>query len=96
MQNRIKQIARIWTPPTQMEGNGVKSVKVLGSNELRQLNPFLLLDFGFSKLPQGFPDHPHRGFETVTHQIKGKMLHEDSTGHQGALEPGDVQWMTAG
>lgn len=48
------------------------------------------------KLPAGFPDHPHRGFETVTYMLDGTMLHEDFKGNKGNLEPGDIQWMTAG
>jgi len=55
-----------------------------------------MLDHSNSKLPAGFPDHPHRGFETVTYCLKGNVYHEDFKGHKGTLTPGDVQWMTAG
>jgi len=55
-----------------------------------------MLDLFKVKLPAGFPDHPHRGFETVTYLISGEACHEDFRGHKGNLLPGDVQWMTAG
>jgi redox-sensitive bicupin YhaK (pirin superfamily) len=82
------------------DGAGVKLTRVL-TNELQQrLDPFLMLDaFGSDKADDyiaGFPDHPHRGFETVTYMLAGRMLHRDNAGHQGLLENGDVQWMTAG
>jgi redox-sensitive bicupin YhaK (pirin superfamily) len=63
---------------------------------LKQLDPFLLLDFFEASGPAGFPDHPHRGFETVTYMLQGSFTHEDFKGHKGILEAGDVQWMTAG
>ena len=62
----------------------------------RQLDPFLLLDEFRVARPAGFPDHPHRGFETVTYMLKGAFVHEDFMGHYGKIEPGDLQWMTAG
>jgi redox-sensitive bicupin YhaK (pirin superfamily) len=71
----------------------------LGSHQLRNLDPFLMLDEFNVGLPGGFPDHPHRGFETVTYvfpESKGQMLHEDFLGNKGALRPGDLQWMTPG
>ena len=55
-----------------------------------------MLDMAEAKLPVGFPDHPHRGFETVSYILSGKMCHEDSRGHKGIIEEGDIQWMTAG
>lgn len=55
-----------------------------------------MLDFFSSKLPAGFPDHPHRGFETITYMKKGSFLHEDFLGNKGEIAPGDIQWMTAG
>jgi redox-sensitive bicupin YhaK (pirin superfamily) len=55
-----------------------------------------MLDLFKVKLPAGFPDHPHRGFETVTYMLKGSFYHEDFKGHKGKIEPGDLQWMTAG
>jgi redox-sensitive bicupin YhaK (pirin superfamily) len=82
------------------DGAGVKLTRVLTQNLQRRLDPFLMLDaFGSDKPDDyiaGFPDHPHRGFETVTYMIAGRMLHRDSAGHEGLLENGGVQWMTAG
>ena len=82
------------------DGAGVKLTRVIGTPELGQLDPFLLLDEFRSDRPQdyigGFPDHPHRGFETVTYMLAGRMRHRDSTGHEGVIEAGGVQWMTAG
>lgn len=82
------------------DGAGVKLTRILTQNLQRRLDPFLMLDAFGSDHPDdyiaGFPDHPHRGFETVTYMIAGKMLHRDSAGHEGLLNNGDVQWMTAG
>uniref|UniRef100_A0A8C8SJE2 Pirin n=1 Tax=Pelusios castaneus TaxID=367368 RepID=A0A8C8SJE2_9SAUR len=65
--------------------------------QLKNLDPFLLLDEFKGGKPAGFPDHPHRGFETVTYLLDGgSMAHEDFCGHAGKLDPGDLQWMTAG
>ena len=81
------------------DGAGVKLTRVIGQPKLPDLDPFLLLDeFGTDKAEDyiaGFPDHPHRGFETVTYMLDGHMRHEDSFGNRGDLGPGDVQWMTA-
>lgn len=68
----------------------------VGSSEIRRLDPFLLLDNFATKLPGGFPDHPHRGFETVTYMLKGTFYHEDFRGNKGTISAGDCQWMTAG
>ncbi|HPQ86310.1 MAG TPA: pirin family protein [Gammaproteobacteria bacterium] len=82
------------------DGDGVQLKRVIGTQQLNYLDPFLLLDeFGSDKPLDyigGFPDHPHRGFETVTYMLAGKMRHKDSAGHSGVIETGDVQWMTAG
>jgi quercetin 2,3-dioxygenase len=82
------------------DGAGVKLTRVLTQNLQHRLDPFLMLDAFGSDQPNdyiaGFPDHPHRGFETVTYMIAGRMLHRDSAGHEGLLENGGVQWMTAG
>jgi redox-sensitive bicupin YhaK (pirin superfamily) len=82
------------------DGDGVKMTRVIGSRELDMLDPFLLLDAFESDQPQdyigGFPSHPHRGFETVTYLLAGRMRHKDSAGNEGVIEPGGVQWMTAG
>jgi redox-sensitive bicupin YhaK (pirin superfamily) len=86
--------------PRRGDGAGVKLTRVLTQPLQRRLDPFLMLDAFGSDNPDdyiaGFPDHPHRGFETVTYMIAGRMLHRDSAGHEGLLENGGVQWMTAG
>ena len=84
-----------------MEGEGVPIRRAFPSQGFQQLDPFLLFDhFGGVELKpgeaKGFPDHPHRGFETVTYMLTGEFEHRDSFGHHGVLGPGDVQWMTAG
>jgi len=82
------------------DGAGVKLRRSLGSRANQRFDPFLMLDEFFSDDPNdylaGFPDHPHRGFETVTYMLEGHMRHEDILGNRGDLGPGDVQWMTAG
>jgi redox-sensitive bicupin YhaK (pirin superfamily) len=82
------------------DGAGVKLTRVIGQPKLPDLDPFLLLDeFGTDKAEDyiaGFPEHPHRGFETVTYMLDGRMRHKDNHGNEGVLEPGAVQWMTAG
>lgn len=81
------------------DGAGVKLTRLLGTPELRALDPFLMLDKFHSDEPAdylaGFPPHPHRGFETVTYMVAGRMRHQDNKGHEGVIEPGGVQWMTA-
>jgi quercetin 2,3-dioxygenase len=82
------------------DGAGVKLRRSLGSSQLARLDPFLMLDEFFSDNPDdyiaGFPAHPHRGFETVTYMLDGRMEHRDHLGNTGDLGPGAVQWMTAG
>ncbi|MEP7328132.1 MAG: pirin family protein [Betaproteobacteria bacterium] len=82
------------------DGAGVKLTRVLTQSLQRRLDPFLMLDAFGTDNPQdyigGFPDHPHRGFETVTYMIAGRMRHRDSAGNEGLLQNGGVQWMTAG
>ncbi len=82
------------------DGAGVKLTRVIGGGELPDLDPFLLLDEFGTDRPEdylaGFPDHPHRGFETVTYMLDGRMRHRDNHGNEGLLVPGSVQWMTAG
>lgn len=80
----------------QSEGVGARVRRSIGRRELRNLDPFLMLDEFRVAKPAGFPDHPHRGFETVTYLLQGCFLHEDSCGHAGTLNAGDLQWMTAG
>jgi hypothetical protein len=82
------------------DGAGVKLLRIIGQPALPDLDPFLMLDAFGSDDPQayiaGFPSHPHRGFETVTYMLAGRMRHKDNAGNEGLLGPGSVQWMTAG
>jgi hypothetical protein len=82
------------------DGAGVRMTRIIGSPQLDLLDPFLLLDCFESDRPEdyigGFPSHPHRGFETVTYLLAGRMRHKDNAGNEGVIEPGGVQWMTAG
>ncbi len=82
------------------DGAGVRLTRVLTQNLQRRLDPFLMLDAFRNENPEdyigGFPDHPHRGFETISYMIAGRMRHHDSAGNAGLLGPGGVQWMTAG
>lgn len=82
------------------DGAGVRITRILTQPQQRRLDPFLLLDNFRSDDPDdyiaGFPDHPHRGFETVTYMISGRMRHRDNAGHEGVLENGGIQWMVAG
>ena len=83
----------------QGEGMGARVRRSIGRPELRNFDPFLMLDEFKVGKPAGFPDHPHRGFETVTYMLpttKGSFAHEDFCGHKGIIGPGDLQWMTAG
>jgi len=95
-----RSVERLVTGQATTDGAGVKLTRVLTQHLQRRLDPFLMLDAFGSDQPDdyiaGFPDHPHRGFETVTYMIAGRMLHRDSAGHEGLLENGGVQWMTAG
>ena len=82
------------------DGAGVRLTRIIGGPRLDLLDPFLLLDCFESDQPEdyigGFPSHPHRGFETVTYLLAGRMRHKDNAGNEGVIEPGGVQWMTAG
>jgi len=80
----------------QSEGAGARVRRSIGTSEVPNFDPFLLLDEFRVSAPAGFPDHPHRGFETVTYMITGATEHEDFTGRRGVINPGDLQWMTAG
>ncbi len=97
---RSRSIERLVAGMPTSDGAGVKLTRVLTQALQRRLDPFLMLDAFGSENPDdyvaGFPDHPHRGFETVTYMIAGRMQHRDSAGHEGLLENGGVQWMTAG
>lgn len=95
-----RQVTRVVRGIPTSDGAGVKLTRVIGQPRLQDLDPFLLLDeFGTDNPGDyiaGFPEHPHRGFETVTYMLDGRMRHRDNHGHEGVLEPGSVQWMTAG
>ncbi len=97
---RSRGVERLVVGRSTSDGAGVKLTRVLTQDLQRRLDPFLMLDAFGSDDPEdyiaGFPDHPHRGFETVTYMIAGRMRHRDSAGHEGLLENGGVQWMTAG
>lgn len=81
------------------DGAGVRLTRVIGGPGLERFDPFLMLDQFDTQNPDdyiaGFPDHPHRGFETVTYMLEGRMRHRDHLGNEGLLKPGGVQWMTA-
>lgn len=89
-------MAYVFKPNWVNEGQGAKVIRIIGNQYLRKMDPFLMLDLFKVKLPAGFPDHPHRGFETVTYMLSGAFYHEDFKGHKGKIEAGDLQWMTAG
>ena len=95
-----RTVERLVVGKATSDGAGVKLTRVLAQSLQRRLDPFLMLDAFGSHNPEdyiaGFPDHPHRGFETITYMIAGRMRHRDSAGHEGLLENGGVQWMTAG
>lgn len=96
----IRQVQVVFAGQPISEGAGVHLSRVIGTPQFNMLDPFLLFDAFSSDQPQdyiaGFPPHPHRGFETVTYMLAGKMRHQDSAGHEGTIEAGGVQWMTAG
>jgi len=98
--SRPRAVERLVAGKETSDGAGVRLTRVLTQPLQRRLDPFLMLDAFGSSDPDdyiaGFPDHPHRGFETVTYMIAGRMKHRDSAGHEGLLENGGVQWMTAG
>jgi redox-sensitive bicupin YhaK (pirin superfamily) len=95
-----RPIERLVAGHATSDGAGVKLTRVLTHDLQHRLDPFLMLDaFGSDRANDyiaGFPDHPHRGFETVTYMLEGRMRHRDSAGHEGLLADGGVQWMTAG
>jgi hypothetical protein len=97
--SRPARITRLVTGMPASDGAGVKLTRVIGTSQLDALDPFLMLDEFGTDRPQdylaGFPDHPHRGFETVTYMLDGRMRHRDNHGNEGVLVPGSVQWMTA-
>ncbi|MGQ4659813.1 pirin family protein [Lysobacter sp. F6437] len=98
--SQYARIDRIVRGQPASDGAGVRLTRVIGGAQLPDLDPFLLLDEFGTDRPEdylaGFPDHPHRGFETVTYMLDGRMRHKDNHGNEGVLVPGSVQWMTAG
>ncbi|MGH7013020.1 MAG: pirin family protein [Stellaceae bacterium] len=96
----IRPVAQLVRGIPANDGAGVKLTRVIGSPALDSLDPFLLLDeirsADGADYIGGFPEHPHRGFETVTYVLAGRMRHGDNKGNRGLLTPGSVQWMTAG
>lgn len=98
--SKTRRIRRIVTGSVQMDGAGVKLVRVIGRADVDQFDPFLMLDAFDSRNPaeyiKGFPWHPHRGIETVTYLIAGDIEHGDSLGNRGHILDGGCQWMTAG
>lgn len=97
---RSRRIEALVAGYATSDGAGVRLTRLLTQKLQRRLDPFLMLDaFGSDDADDyiaGFPDHPHRGFETITYMLDGRMRHRDSAGHEGVLGPGGVQWMTAG
>src|SRR5262252_4669598 len=97
---RPRRVERIVEGRATSDGAGVKLVRVLTQDLQKRLDPFLMLDaFGTDNPGDyigGFPDHPHRGFETITYMLEGRMRHRDSAGNEGLLQGGGVQWMVAG
>ncbi|KAL6060893.1 Pirin [Balamuthia mandrillaris] len=94
-QQDIKVLRVVQAVETE-EGAGARVKRSIGTPKLSDVDPFLMLDEFFVQPPAGFPDHPHRGFETVTYMLEGKFKHKDNKGHAGTIGPGDLQWMTAG
>jgi hypothetical protein len=97
---KSRELQRAVTGLATSDGDGVNMTRLIGTTRLDNLDPFLLLDAFGSDEPRdyigGFPEHPHRGFETVTYLLHGKMRHKDNAGNEGVIESGGVQWMTAG
>jgi len=97
---QARSVESVVTGRRVTDGAGVRITRILTGDLQRRLDPYLMLDIFRSDDPgdyiAGFPDHPHRGFETVTYMIAGRMRHRDSAGHEGLLETGGIQWMIAG
>jgi quercetin 2,3-dioxygenase len=95
-----RSVARLVRGTPVSDGAGVRLNRLIGTPQLEEIDPFLMLDEFRSDdaadYIAGFPDHPHRGFETVTYMLAGRMRHRDNKGHEGRLDAGSVQWMTAG
>lgn len=99
---RLRKVVKVARVRPNRDGDGVDLNRSIGDHVLPDLDPFLLLDEFRAEAPPdgrplpGFPDHPHRGFETVTYMLAGRMRHGDNAGNKGVIGPGGVQWMTAG
>jgi len=95
-----RRVERVLQGQATSDGAGVRLTRLLTQELQRRLDPFLMLDLFGTDNPGdyigGFPDHPHRGFETITYMLQGRMRHRDNAGNEGLLSPGSVQWMTAG
>jgi quercetin 2,3-dioxygenase len=95
-----RKVTKIYEGIDTSDGAGVKLKRLISQENMKETDPFLMLDFFGSDDPDeyiaGFPWHPHRGIETVTYMLEGKVQHEDSLGNKGIIERGDIQWMTAG
>src|SRR5262245_25879762 len=96
-----RTIEQVYAGERTLEGGGFPVKRPFPTAKVAVFDPFLLLDeMGPVEYPPGraigAPDHPNRGFETVTYVLRGRMQHKDSAGHEGMLGPGDLQWMTAG
>src|ERR1044071_2149328 len=100
MKKTPRAVLNVVTPEAVVEGAGVRLKRSIGTRSLDHVDPFLLLDHFDSRYPEdyeaGFPLHPHRGIETVTCVLSGRVAHRDTLGNSGAIGAGDVQWMTAG
>ncbi len=96
----VRRIRKVWKSRPTIEGAGVHLKRAFGFDQVPLLDPFLLLDDFHSADPakylSGFPWHPHRGIETITYVLQGRVEHGDSMKNRGVISPGDVQWMTAG
>src|ERR1044072_3610904 len=96
----VRPVLKIVKGMPASDGDGVRLTRMLGTPEAQTFDPFLMLDCfdndQASDYMGGFPDHPHRGFETVTYMLEGRMRHRDNTGREGVIGPGGIQWMRAG
>ena len=97
---KTREVKKIVQGYATTDGAGVRLIRVLGHDNVRDIDPFLMLDAFGSDNPddyiRGFPMHPHRGIETITYLLEGEIDHKDSLGNGGILRDGDLQWMTAG
>src|SRR5512140_2746977 len=97
---KVRQVAEVLPSRPTVEGAGVHLKRAFGFAEVHRFDPFLLLDDFHASDPakylKGFPWHPHRGIETITYMLQGRVEHGDSMGNRGVIVPGEVQWMTAG